>query len=51
MIENPTDTPGNVEFAGPDVAFVVGGSYHSWSAVKAVDGILAAPTCSWRWEG
>jgi hypothetical protein len=41
MIENPTDTPGNVEFAGPDVAFVVEGSYRSWNVVEVRDTVAA----------
>lgn len=41
MLENPTDTPGNVEFAGPDVAFVIEGSYRSWSVVEIHDAGVA----------
>jgi len=41
MVENPTDTPGNVEFADPEVALVVEGSYRSWSVVEIRDSVVA----------
>jgi hypothetical protein len=37
MIENPTDTPGNVEFADARSAFVVEGSYEHWAVEDVRD--------------
>lgn len=41
MVESPTDTPGNVEFAGPDVAYVVEGSYGHWAVEEIRDRVAA----------
>jgi len=37
MIENPTDTPGNVEFADAGAAFVIEGSYEHWAVEEVRD--------------
>jgi hypothetical protein len=41
MMDSPTSTPGNVEFAGPDVAFVVEGSYQHWAVEEIRDRVAA----------
>ncbi len=41
MIESPTDTPGNVEFADPKVAFIIEGSYRHWAVQEIRDRVAA----------
>jgi hypothetical protein len=40
VIQNPTGTPGNIEFAQHDVAYVVEGSYNAWAIEEVRDAVL-----------
>jgi hypothetical protein len=41
VIERPTDTPGNVEFADAQAAYVVEGSYEHWAVEEIRDRVAA----------
>ncbi|MBC7342473.1 MAG: hypothetical protein H5U02_08500 [Clostridia bacterium] len=45
LLSNPTATPGNVEFAGPKIAYIIEGSYDRVSVKKVVDDVDSRSNC------